>query len=47
MWIRHHIQLWEGLLHFGWVGTGWWAAGDQQEECTEGHRCPGPAARGQ
>ena len=27
LWVRHYLQLWEGLLHTGWTGLGWRSTG--------------------
>ena len=47
VWAGHHLQLWESLLHVGWVHAWGRGAGNQQEECAQGHCCSGSDARGQ
>lgn len=37
LWAGHYFQLWEGLLHSGWIPAGWGSSGDVQKERIEGH----------
>lgn len=47
MWTGHYLQLWEGLLHSGWVYIGWRSTRDVEEERSEGHRAGWHAAGGE
>ena len=45
LWTGHHLQLWKGLLHAGWVVDWWRDSGDEQEECSQSYCCARFASR--
>jgi hypothetical protein len=44
--VGHHLQLREGLFHFGWVSAGRWSSGSEQEANPLRHLQTGPTAGG-
>ncbi len=47
MWVGHHLQLWEGVFHAGWVIARRWGPGNQQEKRTQGDSSSGSATGGE